>query len=580
MTQLACQTQNVKSIYPKRSKGLHSPSKQGFKPSGLALGLACDTPDPKSPRMQVRNEITEVASSAKKFRQVYQPIWQAIEQIFNEGLATCKRPIAIVVRVTTLNNESISKVMKTFAERMQRKGARMHYVWCREIRSHDYEGVACDYEHYHVICILDKSVHTLAKFYAICTDLQRAGWLDSFHLSKDAGSIKVHDLKTVEGYQEAKWHASYIAKVETKVPTPGRRLYSHSKINHHDLMPLPTKHRLKPLNDHELDGEIDFIQEGHVDDLNHLATKNEGNTQTTAQHKTATSAVFLCREEMKMTDETLSESNQPSVKHGKRTKPDSERYRYDRTGNEIDWNLIEGDYIAGILSIRAIASSANIADVTVRRKAALEGWERHLAPRVLAEAQNLLMRDIGKENESAQRKIQKKSSTPFSNEGVRSLQAQALRARGESASSHVEDDEQDEFNAPAQRIRNVLHAHRQDIAKSRKVVKDLLNELQTDSPFSIQELLEIALNDSYDEATRKMCLAEAIDRTVNLGRRASAARDLMSALKMVITLERQALRINEMSINMSLPAVPVSQPSIMPMQFFDELFAKVKGVNI
>ncbi|MBM5573034.1 hypothetical protein [Deefgea sp. CFH1-16] len=464
--------------------------------------------------------------------------------------------------------------MKTLSGRMLRKGARMHYVWCHEIRSHDYEGVECDYEHYHVICILDKSVHTLAKFYAICTDLQKTGWLDSFHLSKDAGSTKVHDLKTVEGYQEAKWHASYIAKVETKIPTHGRRLYGRSKINHHDLMPLPTKHRLKPLNDRELDGEVDFIQACHVDDLNHLATKHIANTQTTTQHQTATSAVFLCREEMNMT----SKSSQQPVKHGTNAKPDSERYRNDRAGNAIDWSSIERDFIAGILSIRAIASGANIADITVRRKASLEGWQRNLAPRVLATAQNSMLIDIGDEHkERERRKTQQDNGAAFSHHGVQSLLTQTLRARGESASTYADDGEQVALSVSGQTIINIMRTHRQDIAKAREVVNKLMHELRPNCSLSLTELLELAFNDDYDENTRQIYQKLAIERVINLADHARVARDLMSALKVVITLERQALRINEMTHDINAPAPSSTPPATISIQALEDMLANAKA---
>ena len=74
-----------------------------------------------------------------------------------------------------------------------------------------------------------------------------------------------------------------------------------------------------------------------------------------------------------------------------------------------------------------------------------------------------------------------------------------------------------------------------------------------------------------------MCLTEAIDRTINLGRRASAARDLMSALKMVITLERQALRINEMTNNINLPAAPSKPHPVVTDLDFEEMFAKIRN---
>jgi hypothetical protein len=56
----------------------------------------------------------------------------------------------------------------------------------------------------------------------------------------------------------------------------------------------------------------------------------------------------------------------------------------------IDWELIERDYRAGILTLRAIASRHGITEGAIRLRAKKEGWPRDLAAKIAAKADDLL----------------------------------------------------------------------------------------------------------------------------------------------------------------------------------------------
>lgn len=57
-----------------------------------------------------------------------------------------------------------------------------------------------------------------------------------------------------------------------------------------------------------------------------------------------------------------------------------------------DWERIEADYRAGLLSLREIASARGVSNVAIHKRAKKEGWERDLGKRIQAKADALVSR--------------------------------------------------------------------------------------------------------------------------------------------------------------------------------------------
>ncbi len=58
---------------------------------------------------------------------------------------------------------------------------------------------------------------------------------------------------------------------------------------------------------------------------------------------------------------------------------------------QIDWEKIEADYRAGILSVREIAASQGITHGAINKRARRDGWERDLAARIKAKADAVII---------------------------------------------------------------------------------------------------------------------------------------------------------------------------------------------
>jgi len=149
---------------------------------------------------------------------------------------------------------------------------------------------------------------------------------------------------------------------------------------------------------------------------------------------------------------------------------------------QVDWESVERDYSAGLLSLREIADKYGVSEGLVRRKATQNEWNRDLS-----------------------KKIQDKADSIVRKESVRSS------VRTEKAVS-----EKEVIEANAQAIVNVKLGHRTSIKKVNGLVESLLDEIET-------------LNK---------------DKSVeNLPMRVDVTKKLMDTLKTSIDKERQAFGI-------------------------------------
>lgn len=173
-----------------------------------------------------------------------------------------------------------------------------------------------------------------------------------------------------------------------------------------------------------------------------------------------------------------------------------------------DWERIEVDYRAGLLSVREIASAQGVSHVAIGKRAKRDGWERDLKAKIKAKADALV------------------TKAAVTNE-VTNEQAVTERRIVE---------------ANAQVIAEIRTAHRRDIARARSLAMKLLDELeiQTDN-IGLLEQLETALSgdDGPDGLTR------VFQRVTSTAGRIDSAKKLAEAMKVLVGMEREAYGIVE-----------------------------------
>ena len=132
------------------------------------------------------------------------------------------------------------------------------------------------------------------------------------------------------------------------------------------------------------------------------------------------------------------------------------------TATAVDWERIEVEYRAGVLSLRELAAAhPNTNHVAIARRAKKEGWTRDLSAKIKAKADDLVTRAAVTPDETARRSVTEKEVV----------------------------------DAGAAAIVQVRLSHRTDIQRSKRIANRLLEHLEalpvppaptTDKPLSEQ----------------------------------------------------------------------------------------------
>lgn len=172
-----------------------------------------------------------------------------------------------------------------------------------------------------------------------------------------------------------------------------------------------------------------------------------------------------------------------------------------------DWEAVERDYRAGLLSVREIASTCNVSHVAIHKRAKRDGWVRDLAAKIKAKADSLVNSQVVNTEVNKERALTEK--------GI--------------------------VDANAQAIANVRMAHRTDIGRSRRIANMLLEELEglTEENGTLKELIA-QLKDGEDVPEAMLDLAQ---KMASLPNRSKIMKELSETLKTLIGLERQAYNL-------------------------------------
>jgi hypothetical protein len=166
----------------------------------------------------------------------------------------------------------------------------------------------------------------------------------------------------------------------------------------------------------------------------------------------------------------------------------------------IDWIKVEGLFRAGVLSIRDIARQCHLSECAIRRRATIEEWKRDLAPKVKASTRERLIVEL--------------------------------------AGGVVGTDEETVEKAALTQV-NVVREHKKTISAARSLTMQLIAEL-SETTTNIGEI-ENTLDMESEHSRRRA----AMKRAVSLASRAATMRDLATACRTWVGLERQAFSIVE-----------------------------------
>lgn len=173
-----------------------------------------------------------------------------------------------------------------------------------------------------------------------------------------------------------------------------------------------------------------------------------------------------------------------------------------------DWERIEIEYRAGILSLREIAAAHGITHGAVNKRAKRDGWTRDLNARIQAKADELV---------SKQAVSEEVSKAKLATERVL-------------------------IEANAQVIAGIRSAHRVDIGRARRLCMALLEELeaQTADVPALVNLGELMRQDNDVGVDRLNDIYRSI---ISLPERTKTLKALAESLKHLVSIERDAYGI-------------------------------------
>ena len=195
-----------------------------------------------------------------------------------------------------------------------------------------------------------------------------------------------------------------------------------------------------------------------------------------------------------------------------------------------DWERIELDYRAGVMSLREIAAQhPDTNHVAIARKAKSEGWTRDLSERIKAKAEDLVTRAAVTADVTAARAVTEKQV----------VEANALDQA------------------------SVRLAHRKDIQRKRSIVARLMDELEAqvgpENAALLADLGEI-MREPDDNGQDK--LNDLYRKIISLPERAKTAKTLAETLRITVDMERQAFGMDAKGADATPGAPGYVPPSV------------------
>lgn len=176
---------------------------------------------------------------------------------------------------------------------------------------------------------------------------------------------------------------------------------------------------------------------------------------------------------------------------------------------QVDWEGVERDYSAGLLSLRELADKYGVAHVTIKKKADRLEWPRNLSAKINAE-------------------VERRANSATANSDANSKKAT----------------EKEIVQANAQAIVDIKLSHRTDISRGRNLVAALFGELEeaTTNKELFEQLGEL-LRKENDHGQDK--LNDIYQKVISMPQRIDGVKKLSEALRILIDKERQAFGITD-----------------------------------
>jgi len=178
---------------------------------------------------------------------------------------------------------------------------------------------------------------------------------------------------------------------------------------------------------------------------------------------------------------------------------------------DVDWERVESDYRAGVLSLREIAAAnPGVNHMAIARRAKRDGWTQDLNAKIQAKADELVTRQAVTETVTADRAVTDRVI--------------------------VEEN--------AQAIANVRLTHRKDISKFRAIALKLLEELEAQTvEKGLFEDLGFLLRQEDDKGRDRR--NDIYNAVISSAGRIDGVKKLAEVLKILVGLEREAYGIVE-----------------------------------
>jgi hypothetical protein len=182
--------------------------------------------------------------------------------------------------------------------------------------------------------------------------------------------------------------------------------------------------------------------------------------------------------------------------------------------SNADWEKIEAEYRAGVLTVRSIATEHGISHTAIQKRAKRDGWTRDLKAKIKAQADALV----------ASREV---ASEVAKHDPARAATDRAI------------------IDANAEVIAQVRLGHRKDIARARRLAMGLLVELEVAGTLTgeIERVVAAIMADTQDtggNAERAAERLKALDKLLELPTRTGAMKALAETMSKLVTMEREA----------------------------------------
>lgn len=174
-----------------------------------------------------------------------------------------------------------------------------------------------------------------------------------------------------------------------------------------------------------------------------------------------------------------------------------------------DWERIEVDYRAGILSVREIAKRQGVSHVAIQKRAEREGWERDLSGKIRAKADALIAK---------QAVVVEPTNLP------KELTSAVIKENGEQLAS-------------------VMLTQRRSVSRAHALCMRLFDELEatTTNPELFATLGEFLREEGGDAAAKR---SAAFEKVMTFTSRVDNMKKLGETLKNLVAVERDIYGLN------------------------------------